>query len=62
MTSINMRWWQRKKISINSELLNGQPFLGIIVVKERLIFQRSDKYWGEMRLKAWKRIRLFKKL
>ena len=57
-----MRLWQRKKISINSELLNGQPCLGIIVVKERLIFQRSDKYWGEMRLKAWKRIRLFKKL
>ena len=60
--SVSMRWWQRRRILTDSELLNGQPFLGIIVVKERLIFQRSDKYWGEMRLKAWKRIRLFKKL
>lgn len=32
---------------IDFELLNEQSFLGIILARKRLIFQRKDKCWGE---------------
>ncbi len=40
MMSTNMRWWTHKKISINSESLNGQLFSGIIVAMKGLIGQQ----------------------
>ena len=37
----------RRRILIDFELLNEQSFLGIILARKRLIFQRKDKCWGE---------------
>ena len=38
---------RRRRILIDFELLNEQSFLGIILARKRLIFQRKDKCWGE---------------
>ena len=36
MMSTNMRWWQRKRISIDFELLNELSFLGILISMREL--------------------------